>query len=38
MKELLLKAWMRRLVVGLSLRLGICGGSCATICWLSTSS
>ena len=33
---LLLKAWLRPLVVGLSLWLGICGGSWATLHWLST--
>ena len=36
MHTLLLKAWLRPLVVGLSLWLGICGGSCATLYWLST--
>ena len=33
---LLLKAWIRPLVVGLSLWLGILGGSWATMRWLST--
>ena len=36
MRALLLKAWLRPLVVGLSLWLGICGGSWATMHWLST--
>ncbi len=36
MHTLLLKAWLRPLVVGLSLWLGICGGSWATVQWLST--
>ena len=36
MRALLLKAWLRPLVVGLSLWLGICGGSWATMRWLST--
>ena len=36
MRALLLKAWLRPLVVGLSLWLGICGGSWATLHWLST--
>ena len=36
MHTLLLKAWLRPLVVGLSLWLGICGGSWATLHWLST--
>ena len=36
MRVLLLKAWLRPLVVGLSLWLGICGGSWATMHWLST--
>ena len=35
MRALLLKAWLRPLVVGLSLWLGICGGSWATMQWLS---
>ena len=35
MRALLLKAWLRPLVVGLSLWLGICGGSWATMRWLS---
>ena len=33
--RLLLNAWLRPLVVGLSLWLGICGGSWATMHWLS---
>ena len=36
MRALLLKAWLRPLVVGLSLWLGICGGSWVTMHWLST--
>ena len=36
MRVLLLNAWLRPLVVGLSLWLGICGGSWATLHWLST--
>ena len=36
MRALLLKAWLRPLVVGLSLWLGICGGSWATMHWLWT--
>ena len=36
MRALLLKAWLRPLVVGRSLWLGICGGSWATLHWLST--
>ena len=36
MRALLLKAWLRPLVVGLSLWLGICSGSWATTQWLST--
>ena len=36
MRALLLKAWVRPLVVGLSLWLGICGGSWATMHWLRT--
>ena len=36
MRALLLKAWLRPLAVGLSLWLGICGGSWATMHWLST--
>ena len=36
MRSLLLNAWLRPLVVGLSLWLGICGGSWATVHWLST--
>ena len=35
-RAILLKAWFRPLVVGLSLWLGICGGSWATMHWLST--
>ena len=34
MRELLLRAWLRPLVVGLSLFLGISGGSWATMHWL----
>ncbi len=37
MRELLLKAWMRPLVVGPSLWLGACDGSGATMRWLSRS-
>ena len=37
MRELLLKAWLRPLVVGLSLFLGFSGGSWATMHWLSAS-
>jgi len=37
MRELLMKAWLRSLVVGLSLFLGICGGSWATMHWLARS-
>ena len=37
MRELLMKAWLRPLVVGMSLFLGICGGSWATMYWLSRS-
>ena len=37
MRALLLNAWLRPLVVGLSLWLGICGGSWATMHWLSRS-
>ena len=36
MRELLVKAWLRPLIVGLSLWLGICGGSWATMRWLWT--
>ena len=36
MRTLLLNAWLRPLVVGRSLWLGICGGSWATMHWLST--
>ena len=35
MRGLLMRAWLRPLVVGLSLFLGICGGSWATMHWLS---
>ena len=35
MRALLLNAWLRPLLVGLSLWLGICGGSWATMHWLS---
>ena len=37
MRELLMRAWIRPLVVGMSLFLGICGGSWATMHWLSRS-
>ena len=37
MRALLLKAWLRPLVVGLSLFLGISGGSWVTMHWLSAS-
>ncbi len=37
MRALLLRAWLRPLVVGLSLFLGICGGSWVTMRWLSRS-
>ena len=37
MRALLLRAWLRPLVVGLSLFLGICGGSWVTMPWLSRS-
>ena len=37
MRELLLKAWLRPLVVGLAHWLGIFGGSWATMRWLSRS-
>ena len=37
MRELLLKAWLRPLIVGLSLWIGICAGSWATMHWLSRS-
>ncbi|WP_423926184.1 hypothetical protein [Candidatus Palauibacter sp.] len=37
MRELLVKAWLRPLIVGLSLWLGIFGGSWATMCWLARS-
>ncbi len=37
MRELLLKAWVRPLIVGLGLWLGIFGGSWATMRWLSGS-
>ena len=36
MRALLLKAWLRPLLVGLILWLGICGGNWATMHWLST--
>ena len=36
MRALLLRAWLRPLVVGLSLWLGICGGNWATMHWLWT--
>ena len=36
MHALLLKSWLRPLVVGLRFWLGICGGSWATMHWLST--
>ena len=36
-RELLLKAWLRPLIVGLSLWLGFFGGSWATMQWLSRS-
>ena len=37
MRELLLKTWLRPLVVGLSLWIGICAGSWATMRWLARS-
>ena len=37
MRAVLLRAWLRPLVVGLSLFLGISGGSWATMHWLSRS-
>ncbi|WP_420616362.1 hypothetical protein [Candidatus Palauibacter sp.] len=37
MRELLLKAWARPLIVGMALWLGIFGGSWATMQWLSRS-
>ena len=37
MRELLLKAWLRPLIVGLSLWLGICVGNWATMRWLARS-
>ena len=37
MRELLMRAWLRPLIVGLSLFLGICGGSWGTMRWLSRS-
>ena len=37
MRELLMKGWLRPLVVGMSLFLGICFGSWATMHWLSRS-
>ena len=36
MRGLLTRGWLRPLVVGLSLSLGICGGSWAAMHWLST--
>ena len=36
MRGMLLRAWLRPLVVGLSLLLGICGGSWAAMHWLWT--
>ena len=37
MRALLLRAWLRPLVVGLSLWIGICAGSWATMRWLARS-
>ena len=37
MRELLMKAWLRPLIVGLSLWIGFFGGSWATMRWLSRS-
>ena len=37
MRELLVKAWLRPVIVGLSLWLGFFGGSWATMRWLATS-
>ena len=37
MRELLMKAWLRPLIVGMSLFLGISGGSWGTMRWLSRS-
>ena len=37
MRELLLKAWLRPFIVGLSLWIGICAGSWATMHWLARS-
>ena len=37
MRALLFKAWLRPLIVGLSLWLGICAGSWATMRWLARS-
>ena len=37
MREFLMRAWLRPLVVGMSLFLGICGGSWGTMHWLSRS-
>ena len=37
MRELLMRTWVRPLVVGMSLFLGICGGGWATMHWLSRS-
>ena len=37
MRELLVKAWLRPFIVGLSLWIGICAGSWATMHWLARS-
>ena len=37
MRELLVKAWLRPFIVGLSLWIGICAGSWATMHWLAGS-
>ena len=37
MRELLVKAWLRPFIVGLSLWIGICAGSWATLHWLASS-
>ena len=37
MRELLVKAWLRPLIVGLSLWIGFFGGSWATMRWLASS-
>ena len=37
MRELLMRAWLRPLIVGLSLWIGFFGGSWATMQWLATS-